>query len=406
MAKVLFFNSPLPSHVYPTLAVVQELVRRGEEVIYYLTDGFEQLIRATGATFRRYESIMHDVTSMRASRLVTEECRIVLPQILEEVKAAQPDYIIYESVCVWGGVLGHSLRVPTITCRILLAENDHFSTIPDIGPGFALGMLDKYNDLRGFNEICLKYHLIPLDQKAMYGFFFPCVEDLNIVFLPRIFQPAAETFDERFVFVGPCLGHREEATNGLRNRLLAPSALTTIYISLGTLFPTQSDIFFKQCFAAFGDQRYRVILATGKRIEAASLEPIPANFQVHPHVPQLDILQQADLFITHGGTNSVMEALYYGVPMVVVNPPTAEHLIYAKRIEELGLGVFLKPGTVTVNTLQEAARTVLSNPLFRKHAQQMQETIRVAGGYQLAVDAIFQFLSGQGFDARVTSFKP
>ncbi len=396
MAKVLFFSSSLPSHVYPTLAVVQELVRRGEEVIYYLTDEYEQLIRATGATFRRYETIKYDMTRMRPSRLATDECRFVFPQILEEVKVAQPDYIIYESFCLWGRILGHSLHVPTISCRMVLAENDHFTVFPPIRPGaIALNMLYKYNDLQELNALCEQYHLSPIGLTDMQSFFFPHVDDLNIVFLPRPFQPAEDTFDERFVFVGPCLVPRSEATNELRDSLLAPSDQPTVYISLGTLYNTQAITFYKQCFEAFGGQPWRVILATGKWTDHASLEPIPENFQVHTHVPQLDILQQTDLFVTHGGTNSVMEALYYGVPMIVANPPTTEHKIHARRIAEMGLGIYITYDAITGTALQEAARTVLGNPSFREHTQHMQEAMRAAGGQQRAVDAIFQFLSRQ-----------
>ncbi|MFL8673036.1 glycosyltransferase [Clostridioides sp. GD02404] len=38
---------------------------------------------------------------------------------------------------------------------------------------------------------------------------------------------------------------------------------------------------------------------------------------MYPFTPQLEILEKADVFITHGDLNSVMESLYFGVPMVV-----------------------------------------------------------------------------------------
>jgi UDP:flavonoid glycosyltransferase YjiC (YdhE family) len=41
---------------------------------------------------------------------------------------------------------------------------------------------------------------------------------------------------------------------------------------------------------------------------------IPANFIVRPSVPQLEVLQGTDIFITPGDLNSVHEGLYYGVP--------------------------------------------------------------------------------------------
>ena len=55
MARYVFLNMPAYGHVNPTLPVVQELVKRGQEVIYYLPEQFKDAIQATGAIFRSYE---------------------------------------------------------------------------------------------------------------------------------------------------------------------------------------------------------------------------------------------------------------------------------------------------------------------------------------------------------------
>ena len=54
------------------------------------------------------------------------------------------------------------------------------------------------------------------------------------------------------------------------------------------------------------------------------------------YVPQLDILQRVDVFITHGGMNSTHEGLVYGVPEIVI-PPHVKALssLKALRQEEL-----------------------------------------------------------------------
>ncbi|QBD81378.1 hypothetical protein EPA93_37550 [Ktedonosporobacter rubrisoli] len=43
-------------HVNPTLALAEELIARGEQVIYYLPEEFRASVEATGAIFRPYES--------------------------------------------------------------------------------------------------------------------------------------------------------------------------------------------------------------------------------------------------------------------------------------------------------------------------------------------------------------
>lgn len=61
------------------------------------------------------------------------------------------------------------------------------------------------------------------------------------------------------------------------------------------------------------------------------LENNPSNFKLYNYVPQLDILQHTDLFITRGGMNSSSENLYFGVPMLVI-PVMGGQPIVAQRI--------------------------------------------------------------------------
>src|ERR1019366_8543763 len=66
----------------------------------------------------------------------------------------------------------------------------------------------------------------------------------------------------------------------------------------------------------FGGAEYRVMMATGK-VDRAALGAAPENFELREFVPQLQVLSQASLFVTHGGMNSVSEALWHEVPLLV-----------------------------------------------------------------------------------------
>jgi len=159
------------------------------------------------------------------------------------------------------------------------------------------------------------------------------------------------------------------------------SKLPILYISLGTVFNNQPD-FFKMCFEAFGEQSWHV--------DPAVLGPVPDNFLVSPYVPQLEILPRTQVFVTHGGMNSTMESLYYGVPMVAI-PQMAEQAVTARRITEMGLGIALEKEAMNVATLREAVERVANESAFRERVQNMQQITREAGGYQRAADAIIQF---------------
>lgn len=111
---------------------------------------------------------------------------------------------------------------------------------------------------------------------------------------------------------------------------------------------------------------------------------------VYNYVLQLEVLQRADVFITHGGMNSSSEGLYFDVPLVVI-PVTGDQPIIAKRVEELGAGLQLDRKQLTADLLRDTTERVLYNPLFAENSRKIGNSLREAGGYKKAADEIFKF---------------
>jgi MGT family glycosyltransferase len=133
-------------------------------------------------------------------------------------------------------------------------------------------------------------------------------------------------------------------------------------------------------------------MSIGERVAIEDLGVVPANFIVRPSVPQLQILERAALFITHGGMNSVQEGLYYNVPLLVV-PQQTEQTYVARRVQELGAGLALMKHQVTAPRLAAFAARILGESSFRDKAELLGSSLRQAGGYRRAVDEIEQFLT-------------
>jgi MGT family glycosyltransferase len=130
-------------------------------------------------------------------------------------------------------------------------------------------------------------------------------------------------------------------------------------------------------------------LSAGADTDLDSLGAIPENIVVRNYVPQLDILKRADVFVTHGGMNSVSEGLWYGVPLVVI-PQGSDQYLVAKRVETLGAGVALDKRGITPEALRQAVESVLSDEGKRANIKAIQESFREAGGYVRAADVIVQ----------------
>ena len=153
--------------------------------------------------------------------------------------------------------------------------------------------------------------------------------------------------------------------------------------------------FYQAAFAAFADYPAQFILSVGKHTNITQLGSIPDNFIARNYVPQLDILQQVDAFITHGGMNSVHEGLYYDVPEIVV-PHQFEQLLNGKRVAQTQTGILLgdkRPyGRVTAPELRQALDKLLHEPHYQQNAQRIGQTLREAGGYIRAVAELEAFI--------------
>lgn len=198
----------------------------------------------------------------------------------------------------------------------------------------------------------------------------------TIVYTSPEFQPCAKTFSHRYVFVGPSIQELDYPVTKPEQK--------TIYISLGTV-NNQSTEFFKNCIQAFKDSSLQVIMSVGNIVEQKDLGEIPDNFTVAPSVNQIEVLQKVDAFLTHCGMNSVNEALYYQVPLVLF-PQTNEQSGVANRVAELGAGLFLKESSP--QGIQQAIQEVLNNSSYRTQAEKISQSFHRCGGVNQAVEKI------------------
>lgn len=387
MAKILFFNVPGHGHVNPTLPVTAELRRRGHEIIYYNDEEFRPQIERTGTTFRPYPGtpptsadIIKAVNGslIDVTLLVLDSAARLLPGLMAEIEREQPDLVIYDSLALGAALAAHRLGVPTVAS---------ISTFVLKG---ARGMITMRDILRIMGQFVPRIPRFSRARRALvkaYGqplpdSLVPVKADFNLVFTARELQPETDFVDDRFAFVGPSIDPNSRQKTDFPFEQLNRKPL--IYISLGTIHTADRD-FYQQCFEAFGASPGQVIVSAGSA-DLSALGQIPANFIARSSVPQLEILRRADLFITHGGMNSVQESLYFGVPMVVL-PQQTEQLFNGRIVAQAGAGILLE----RTAQLWAAADRVLGDPAYRETAQRLGDALRAAGGYTRAADLIEAF---------------
>ena len=162
-------------------------------------------------------------------------------------------------------------------------------------------------------------------------------------------------------------------------------AKPVIYISIGTILKGGEN-FFRACLEAFEKEKVTVVLSVGN-FDISLLKHIPENFVIRNRVPQIAVLKQSSLFITHSGMNSVSEAMVHGVPMVVI-PFVSDQPVNARQVEKLGLGKVLDYKTITANALRDAAFAVMRDWQIQENLRKIQDEIANALGNRGAVKIV------------------
>lgn len=161
-----------------------------------------------------------------------------------------------------------------------------------------------------------------------------------------------------------------------------------IYISLGSIISNRG--FCKECIRAFGGKEMSVILNTG-RVSPESLGKIPDNIYAYSFVPQLEVLQHADVFLTHCGMNSVNEAMRCGVPMVAM-PFINDQIANAKPIVRLGIGKRVRSFPSSGRELYGTVKSVWGDEQMRSRSAQVQQSLKNELQIEEVINRIGQLL--------------
>lgn len=396
MGKILFINPGSEGHINPTIEVCKSLVEQGEEVVYYLSDIYESKLANTGVEIRSFpiDSVVEAFTAYGNDNLldvingVLNTAHIMLPRILNDIKDEHYDYVIYDSMFGCGYLIAQKLNIPAISSVTTFAK-----TKP-LFDNFITAMSHKLDDadVARANQT---FEMLKADIEATYQVQIPSrfeimnnPGDLNISYIMRGFQHDIEHFNSpAYVFAGPSV--RTPQPTDFMNKI--DTSRPVIYISLGTVF-NENITFFNNCFTALKDLDATVVVSIGKTNNIADFDDIPSNFIIESYVPQIELLQHTDLFITHAGMNSTNEAMMMDVPLLAF-PQSADQPVVSHQIEELDIGKKLDSATVTTTELQSTVTEMLAHLDYYKaniaKIKQLQPT--TTPGYQVAVEAILNF---------------
>ena len=391
MSKIVFFCIPAHGHTNPTLEVVRELISRGHQVWYYSYNMLREKIESTGATFVSCDDYdvaqsLHAKDAARMGKDLAFSTKVLVDttlalddKVCREMAELKPDCIVADSMAIWGKAVAQKLGIPFVSSTTTFAFNRHSAKVMKQGHGNLIGTLFS---MAGTSRQIKRLRRKGYPVKNILDIIGSDDHAHTVVYTSPEFQPCAETFSDKYAFVGPSIRPAAEKTEKTRERL--------IYLSMGTV---NNDMmpFYRQCVSAFADTEYQVVMSVGNLVSMDDFGDLPENVSVFTQVDQIAVLREADVFVSHCGMNSVSESLYFAVPLVML-PQTAEQSGVAKRVAQLGAGI--KPDKPDAPSILTAIEKLFADSSYRQNAALISESFRRCPGAKGAADKILQVCHG------------
>lgn len=406
MSNVLMVMQPYNGHVNPTLGLVDELVRQGEQVTYFCSEKYRARIEGTGATFKSYGEVEFYPSSFRntpQSEMTEKSLQTYIDQVLkaneetipiimEQIKGEKFDYMILSSQFPLGKLIASALGIPTVSSFAVLAPlsermNGIAPKVKVSGNKVTELLSDTYRKFA--DRVYREYHIKAPDSMSDLMFI---KSDLNITYTSRYFLPYPENYDDSFIFIGPPIYDRKEKIDFPFEKLTDKKV---VYISLGTVFNDTNNNLYDIFFKTFADTD-AVVVMTAYNIDISKFN-IPQNFIVKNYVPQSKILKYTAVAITNAGVNSISDLIYNNIPFVAI-PIGADQPYQAARASELGAAISLDKDKLTPEILKAAVEKVQSDPNYLESIEKIGNSFREAGGYEYAAKEIFSFKKVKGID--------
>lgn len=186
---------------------------------------------------------------------------------------------------------------------------------------------------------------------------------------------------QRFVYLDGCV--RREAPYVVPDFPRHNDA-PLIYLSFGSLGAADVAMM-KRLIEMAASLPYRFLINVGAY--RAQYDNVPDNVYLDSWFPQPAVLRECQLFIYHGGNNSFCEALYFGLPSVII-PYCWDGHDNARRAEEVGVGRYLPRFADPLGQLPEAIAQLLGDQAMAQRLQLASSNMHNSRGTEAAARAI------------------
>jgi MGT family glycosyltransferase len=364
--RIAIVTPALGGHARPAIRLAAVLGRQGHSVHFWTNKHYGDPARAAGAEFHPFEPVPSpapfppDAGYSATLAIATDESS---ERLISALLQADIDLVVHDVAAPWARVAGDFLGLPRVA-------SDPMFPIPWAPAGLDLPVPRSAAASAAMVEMERRRRAIARKWGVDIG------EAAAVMRQPAPFTVSYTTAEVTgradpapgWRYVGPLMDPAPKPPTATDRPL--------VYVAFGTYSSYRSEPF-TLALEALAGEPVDVLVATGPGIarRRMSLGAVPSNARVLGTVASRDILAQARVHITHGGSGSVHESLLAGVPMVCL-PQGSDQRWWCERLETLGVGRIAAPDPLVVRT---TVQEVLDDAAMRART-------RALGGRLAAVD--------------------
>ncbi|MDH6135655.1 UDP:flavonoid glycosyltransferase YjiC (YdhE family) [Kitasatospora sp. MAA4] len=386
MSRFLFVVPPLVGHVNPAVGVAAELAALGHETAWA---GLPEVVGAlAGPAAEVFPCAVPageqaqrppELRGPGALKFLWQDFLVPLaeamaPGVAAAIRRFRPDVVVVDQQAVAGALVAERFGLPWATSATTSAEFagalDGMPLVESWISGLLADLRRQIGDPQGSADPRFSPHLI-------------------LAFTTAELAGPVGSSAAPIRFVGPSITTRPTALPFPWDWPAADRA--TVLVTLGTANTDTGAAFLTACRQALrarADRLQAVIVDPGGVLGAAASDP---DVLVLPSVPQLQLLARTAAVVCHAGHNTVCEALWHGVPLVVA-PIRDDQPVVAGQVVASGAGVRVRFGRADAARLGQALDAVLDDPAHRTAARRIGASFRSAGGAAAAAAHLEQLL--------------
>lgn len=288
-------------------------------------------------TIKSFDEVLY-LTGAISKRYFTEQVNLIKKAIREY----QPDYVYSEFN----------------VAAIVAAKMEKVSCLADYSYTVQHEYAHNRKYTKGVNAFLRKNDLLQVESVLQI---FEWADKLIVPSHKRL-EPIQK---ENLIFTGPFGKKKVTNSSANKNKILA-------YMGNGCISSSKIQKIMEECTKYF-EKEFYIAVPGSKPMEHK-------NLHIGPWFDFNEMMEEALVYIHHGGQNGCMMALIAGTPQIICSGEIFERKYNAESMCKVGAGIKLEQSEFTTERIIECVREIERNERYRENARKMGLELQELGG--------------------------